>query len=173
MGLMSNKGLQAFLNKLAVLQTKVKSEIENKMQFRCAVVFRNLVYQALVSQKYASSEAYAAYKGRYPKQKAKRGPDMGFWRYNSDLMRAINVFKYPLGKKGWVSGVPLGSVNSDGRDITKYGLLMECGSVAIGDGSRVQEPRALWKPTTNDFAKKEHIKIGLQSLRNIATTWRS
>ena len=152
----ANKQIQLFLNKLTVFDAYTRREITDHLPKRCSVVFRNVLYKNIASQKYK----YPELSKKYKKEKIKKGVyNLGFWRYTSSLFGRLKSFKDPYGR-GWVAGIMPNTKNKEGDDITTYGLANE-------------KLRPLFEPSTKDFAENEYKKVARMSLSKLLRIWKS
>lgn len=164
------KDLRKMYSSLKAVKRKAFIAAED-LPFKCAIDFRDLLIRNITSQKYSSG--YPKYSKEYAKWKSETArAGNKFWVLGGDLLRSLSFFKV---KDGWMSGIPPGVRDSGGKSmygkggrpvlISVYGRFMEL-------GRRGQEPRELFKPTTNEYAKGPWQKRGRESLKIIARGWK-
>ena len=160
------KTVKQYLAYVDRLTVATKIEVEDKMQFRCAVRYRDRVIGNLVSQKFAW--AFPDLDEKYQQSKANNGGDRGFWRFSDDLLNNLTAFSIKIkGKTAWVGGIIPMTTNTKGEDITEYGLVAEYGR---RDGNPPKE-RPLFGLTADEFAKVEWKKEGSLTLKRISKRW--
>ena len=156
------KNITQYFAMLDTLASKSKKVIEEDTPYINSVLFRNLVSKNITTQKYASS--FRALDTKYAEKKARLGLAAGFWRMSTDLLISLKSFKYKKGKiKGWVGGVMPGTTNSQGDDITEYGLAVE---------NKIKGGRHMFGLTTDDYYAKEFKEIGKKAIKKIKLFWR-
>lgn len=148
---------------------------QSELPYRCAVDFKNLVINNILTQKYSAQ--YAPYSGRYAHWKTVtmlRGSH--FWSLYGDLLKNITAFRFD---NGWMGGVPAGAMDSGGKSwfgtrqnrvgsrksIAMYGRTMEY-------GLNNHPARPVFQPSTAEFISGGYSVRALESLRKIVVGWR-
>jgi len=152
-----------------VLSVAIK-EIEDDMQYRCAVEYAHLVVENIYNQ--IHMENYAPLSKRYKEWKEKHFPNRGFWRLKDDLVRNIGVFRYD---KGFVGGIPAGVMDSGGKSWDLKGKPKEIAMYAKeGEyGIKGKRPaRPIFTPSMEEYSEKKWIKQGDMALKIIGDAWR-
>jgi len=138
----------------------------NSWPKRCATLFVYDVTENLLTQKF--SAGYPPLSESYTQKKAYLGYPAGFWRYTGSLLMSLRPFK--IGTEGWAGGVPPGTPNSRGQDITTYGLMLETGGT--NSAGKTIPARPLFTPTLGEFRNTKAKKEVERSKQNIKQRWR-
>ena len=123
--------------------------------------------------------SFAPYNKRYGKWKKEKVGHSNFWKLYGHLIKSLSVF--PVGRGGgrrttWMSGIPPGVKDQGGTSMVKGGkgrsmLISKYGR--WGElGRKGQPARAIFAPTTKEYAQKGWRKRVMQSRRLIEISWR-
>lgn len=155
------------LRKLSVLGPVIVGE---DMQRRCSTDFYQLVFDNIVTRKYASGDP--KYSKRYAAWKMENVGHLHPWLLKGDLLEALTSFK---SQSGWIGGIPSGIKDSGGKswkgdldrgpskDIAWYGRRLEFDR---------KKPRPVFQPTTQEYANDGWKNRGREALREVGNLWR-
>ena len=167
---LNNSDYERIMNALRKLEVLAAVIVQDDMQRICATDFYQLVFQNIVTQKYAGT--YAPYSPRYAKWKMDVVGHLNFWVLKGDLLKALTVFK---SKTGWTGGIPAGVKDTGGKswkgnldkgapeEIALYGQRLEFDK---------KKPRKVFQPTTEEYAIEGWKKRGREALREVGKLWK-
>ncbi|MFZ3044702.1 MAG: hypothetical protein WA151_02210 [Desulfatirhabdiaceae bacterium] len=159
----------------AVEKVAAQARIEKEaLPYRCAREFRGILFNNILTQKYATS--YAPYSPRYAEWKTQiMGIAPKFWSLFGDLLNSLTI---EMIHNGWFAGLPGDVMDSGGKSwfgtkatrrgkskpISMYASVMEL-------GLNNHPARPVIGPTTEEYAADGWLKQGAVSLRKIGNAW--
>ena len=151
------------------IETTVKVQVPDTMQFKCATDYYQLVMENIMKR----SSPNPAYSERYGGWKKKYGWQ-GYpspWKLRGDLVKSLG--SYRLGD-GYLGGVQPGAMDSGGKSWHGKGKAGPKGnSKSIEMYGRVEEKRRpVFTPTMEEYAKDGWQKRGDEMLKRIEADWR-
>ena len=165
-----------FLNAIEKLRVGIKKEISDNLPYRGAVKYRENVFQAILTQKYAVADwAYNESYNTWKYSKTKHSG--GYWQLSGDLARALSVKQE---SNGWFSGIQAGVMDGGNKSygeshvssIAGYARVMEYGGdFPTKQGTQHHKKRAVFKPVLAEF-DNTWLKEGSNSLKKIASMWK-
>ena len=151
------------------IETTVKVQVPDTMQFKCAVDY----YQLVMTNIMKMSSPNPPYSERYGNWKKKYGWQ-GYpspWRLKGDLVKSLGAYKFG---EGYIGGVEPGAMDSGGKSWFGKGKSGAKGpSKSIEMYGRVGENRRpVFTPTMEEYAKDGWQKRGDEMLKRIEADWR-
>lgn len=168
-------------------------KVENQVKFYHgylpkihAITFSQLIKKNILTQKYMVrysklEPAYSKWKDKYGSKKT------GLWELHGHLRNSVSYFKYPIRGKNtiaWMGGIREGIMDKGGtsilgkgnkgprKPIAMYGRVLEKGGWKKGIFKGYQEPRPLFRDTTNEYEDKGFKNRNLAALRSLKKRWR-
>ncbi len=150
-------------------QITVARQEERELPYRCAVSFKDLVFEKILS----GNLSHPSYNPDYAKFKRRFG-DKGFWRLHDNILQSLTVFKSEDGE-GWMGGIPAG------RQVTRVSMLAggKNKSVFVADYARtleygigIQKDRPVFVPTTQEYLKNNFPEEIEKSVKKLKKAWR-
>ena len=170
--------VQSDIQRIRKSLLKILSVAENEknvLSYNCAVDFKNLLFQNIITQKYSTN--YAPYSPRYAEWKTqKMFLGSSFWRLFGDLLQNLSLRRE---SDGWFSGIQAGVYDSGGKSwfstrgkrvgrrkpISMYASVMEF-------GLHTHPARPVFGPTTDEYAADGWKKRGAESLKRVGSAWK-
>ena len=154
------------------IETTVKVQVPDTMQFKCAVDY----YQLVMTNIQKRTRPQPAYSKRYRNWKYEYSWQ-GYpspWRLKGDLVKSLGAYKFG---EGYIGGVEPGAMDSGGKSWDGKGKLGAKGdSKPIEMYGRVGEygkkKRPVFTPTMEEYAKDGWQKRGDEMLKRIEADWR-
>jgi|FLOH01.1.fsa_nt_gi hypothetical protein len=161
--------LQRLMSALDGVQSVVKIQGGDTMQWKCATDYYQLVMENMLKR----NSPRPAYSKRYRNWKYEYGW-MGYpspWRLRGDLMRSLGSYRYG---DGYLGGVQPGAMDSGGKSWFGKGRLGPSGKIkSIEMYGNVEEARRpLFEPTMEEYAGAGWLKRGDEMLGKIESRWR-
>jgi hypothetical protein len=161
--------LQRLMSALDGVQSVVKVQGGDTMQWKCATDYYQLVMANMLKMRSPSP----GYSMRYRNWKYEYGW-MGYpspWRLRGDLMRSLGSYRYG---DGYLGGVQPGAMDSGGKSWFGKGRLGPSGKIkSIEMYGNVEEARRpLFEPTMDEYAGAGWLKRGDEMLGKIEARWR-
>jgi len=144
------------------------------LPYRSAREFRGLLFNNIMTQKYATG--YAPYSPRYAEWKTQTMM-MGsqFWRLFGDMLNSLTI---EMKDDGWFAGIPGDVMDSGGKSwfgtpesrrgkskpVSMYASVMEL-------GLNNHPARPVFGPTTEEYAVDGWPKQGAESIKRISNAW--
>jgi len=148
-------------------QITVANQEKNDLPYRCAVSFKDLVFNKIMS----GQLSHPAYSRRYAEFKEDYG-NKGPWRLHDNLVESLEAFKT---EDGWMGGIP------DGPPVTRISMFggKKPHSITIAKyartleyGSGVQKSRPVFVPTTDEFENSGFPEEVNKSASMLRDAWR-
>jgi len=161
--------INRIVSSLKRIETTVKVQGMDTMQFKCATDFYQLVMLNIMKR----SMPRPAYSKRYRNWKYEYGW-MGYpapWKLRGDLVKSLGAYRLA---DGYIGGVEPGAMDSGGKSWFGEGKAGGKGpSKPIEMYGRVEENRRpIFGPSMNEYAKDGWLKRGDEMLKRIEADWR-
>jgi hypothetical protein len=140
------------------------------LPLRHAINYYQNVFRNIVTQKYASEWQKYPYAQRYAEWKEAVASRMDWWRLFDALLINLRAFRVRGTRTttAFMGGIP-NDVTYGGKSIAWYGRIVETGQYGAG---RKVKPRPLFKPTAEEYERKEFKEEGYKALDKIKKAWR-
>ena len=147
-------------------QLTVANQEKNDLPYRCAVSFKDLVFNKIMSGQFshpAYSKKYAEFKQGY----GNNGP----WRLHDKLVESLEAFKT---EEGWMGGIP---ASATAVRISMFGGKSKTVSIAMYARTLeyaldVQKKRSVFVPTTEEFRSNSFPEEVNKSAGMLKKAWR-